>query len=172
MAKDAHSTNFDHESPLQGEPVQPINWTASEFIAHQKTAGWYLILALVAAAFAGVIYLITRDEVSAAAVIIAAIFLGAYANRQPRQLSYELSGQHLKIGEKTYNYQTFRSFSLMPEGPFTSITFWPLKRFGTPVSVYFDPDDGDKILELLTLRLPQEQPRRDPIDNLMRRIRF
>jgi len=36
--------------------AQPVTWTASEFIAHQKTFLWYFGLALTAAVFAAIIY--------------------------------------------------------------------------------------------------------------------
>src|SRR5437870_2945293 len=41
-----------------------ITWTASEFVAHEKSAGWYLALTVVALVIAGVIYLLTRDIIS------------------------------------------------------------------------------------------------------------
>lgn len=149
-----------------------ISWTASEYVAHDKTAGWYVLLAVAAAAIALLVFWVSRDAVSVGVVVVAALLLGVFASRPPRQLQYSLDQQGIKIAEKFYPYQEFRSFSVLPEGAFSSIVFMPLKRFGTATTIYFAPDDEDKILNLLADRLPFEQLRRDAVDSLMRRIRF
>jgi hypothetical protein len=133
---------------LQSDTAQPdsITWTASEFIAHEKSAGWYTMLALATAIIAGIVYLITRDYISVGVVVVAGIILGAYAAHEPRQLEYE--------------------------GAFSSITFMPLKRFSPPISIYYAPEDEDRIVTLLSDKLPIEQRRLDAVDNLMRKIRF
>jgi hypothetical protein len=48
----------------------------------------------------------------------------------------------------------------------------PLKRFMPPLSLYMDPADEEKIVDVLADYLPVEQREQDPIDKLMRRLRF
>jgi hypothetical protein len=151
---------------------QSVTWTASEFIAHDKTIGWYLGLIVVALLLATGIYALTKDMVSAAVIIVAALFLAYYGSHQPRQLEYRLDGQGIKVGERHYGYSSFRSFSVIPEGAFSSIVFMPLKRFALPLTLYDAPDDEDKIVKILSNQLPLEERRPDAIDSLMRRIRF
>ena len=151
---------------------EAISWTASEFIAHHKTSGWYFVLLLASSVGAALIWLVTKDIVSALVVMFAGGIFGAYAARQPRQLSYQVDPSGLTIGQKHYGFNEFRSFSVMPEGAFSSIIFSPLKRFGTLVTIYYDPEDEERIIEALSLRLPHEERRPDPIDGMMRRIRF
>lgn len=149
-----------------------ITWTASEFIAHDKSGGWYMALAVVTAAVGGLVYLITRDYISVGVVVVAGLLLGTYGARQPRQLQYQLNDHGLAIGPKTYTFDQFRSFSVVSEGAFSSITFMPLKRFAPPISIYYAPEDEEKIVNLLSQALPIEQRRLDAVDNLMRKIRF
>lgn len=165
-------------APLSEEPLQPqtstgsITWTASEFIAHSKSINWYLALAGVALLLAATIYLLTKDKISSAVVIVAALALAAYGGRQPRQLQYSLNDQGLTIGEKFFPYQVFRSFALMDEDAFASIAFLPLKRFGQLTTIYFDPNDEEAIVTLLSERLPLEPRQHDVVDRFMKRIRF
>ena len=121
---------------------------------------------------AALIFLSTRDVVSVAVVVVAGLLLGIYGAHQPRQLEYRLDKQGVGIGQKQYGYDEFRSFSVVPEGAFASIVFMPLKRFALPTTVYYAPDDEDKILAVLSDQLPLEEYRHDAIDRLMRRIRF
>jgi hypothetical protein len=160
------------ETPPATTAPSEISWTASEYVHHAKTGGWYLALAVCAVLVAGLVYLISHDWVSVGVVIAAAAVFGSYGSRQPRQLDYHLDGQGIGIGPKRYRYGEFKSFSVIPEGAFSSITFMPLKRFSPPISIYYAPEDEEKILALLSQYLPFEEPRRDAVDSFMRRIRF
>ncbi len=151
---------------------EPVSWTASEFIAHRKSPRWYGMLAVAAIVMAAIVYALTRDKVSTAVVMVAAVVLGFYAARQPRELDYQLDDRGLSIGSKFYDYDSFKSFSVIDEGAFASITLMPLKRFMPPLTIYYAPDDEPRILNLLAERLPLEEHRADAIDHLMRRIRF
>ena len=149
-----------------------VSWTASEFIAHQKTAGWYSILAVVAVVFSVLVYLLTRDLITSGFVIFGALILGYYASRQPNELHYQIDSKGVLIGNKIYGYESFRSFSIVDEGAFSSVVFMPLKRFAPLRAVYFAPEHEDKIIEMLMPRLPFEEYSHDAIDRLMSRIRF
>lgn len=171
---ESEETKEQTAQPDLGTPKNPgtVSWTASEFLAHEKSAGWYGLLSLTAAGLAALVYLISKDWVSVGVVLVGAVFLGIYAAMQPRQLEYHLDQQGLSIGDKRYGYNEFRSFAVVPEKAFSSIVFMPLKRFAVPITIYYAPEDEDKILNLLADRLPFEQAPRDAVGNLMRRIRF
>ena len=152
--------------------TKSVEWTASEFVHHEKTAGWYLILFIAAGALAAVIYLVLDDPVAAGVVVAAAFLLSVYAAHQPRQLTYRLDQEGLTIGDKLRPYSEFKSFATQPDGAFTSIVFMPLKRFAPVTTIYYPPEDEDKIISVLSSHLPYEEMRRDAVDSLMRRIRF
>jgi len=158
-------------APPQG-PDGSIEWTASEFIAHEKSAIWYLSLSGAALLLAGLVWLVTKDKISAGVVIFGAVLFGIYAARKPRQLQYRLDNHGLAIGAKHFSYGAFRSFSVVPEGGINSIVFSPLKRFAPLITIYYDPADEAKIVALLSERLPTEVRKKDAIDRLMWRIRF
>ena len=150
-----------------------ISWTASEFIAHTKTAVWYIVLMFASVAVAGLAYLITRgDKLTTAVMIIAGILFGVMAARKPRELPYAIDSQGLQIGEKKFRYSDFKSFSLVQEEGMESIWILPLQRFSPGLSIYFAPDDRDKIVQILQEYLPVEQRQLDYVDKLMHKIRF
>src|SRR5665213_85059 len=101
-----------NSSPANGET---ISWTASEFIAHQKSAGWYGVLATGTIIVATAVYFLTKDKISTIAVVVVAGAFGFYAARQPRQLEYRLDNGGVGIGHKYYPYASFRSFAVVPE---------------------------------------------------------
>ena len=99
----------------QASSIEPVSWTASEFIAHDKAPGWYGMLAATTAVISAVTYLLVRDPITVAMIIIGAVLFGVYAGRQPRQLPYRLTNHGLKIGQRFYPMENFRSFAVVPE---------------------------------------------------------
>lgn len=167
---DVESPNAAHREAVSSEPV---TWTASEFVAHQKSPGWYGALAVGTVILAGLVFLITRgDFISTGVVVFAAVIFGIFAARQPRTLEYRLDGGGLSIGGKFYAYDVFKSFSVVDEGAFSGILLYPLKRFMPLLTILYAPDDEHKIVDLLADRLPMENRTYDAVDRLMHKIRF
>jgi hypothetical protein len=159
-------------SPSLQVDADGISWTASEFVEHDKSFDWYLALAVVAVLVTALLYFLFRDIMTAATPLVAALALGFYGRRRPRQLHYQLDSQGLAIDQKYLPYNLFRSFAIMDEGPFVSLVFLPLKRFGFLTTIYLDPKDEEQIIDLVSQHLPLEPREHDPIDRLMKRIRF
>jgi hypothetical protein len=164
---DAEAANLQMQQSGNG-----VSWTASEFISHHKSANWYLLLGGAGLVLAILMYAITRDIFNTAIVFIAIALFGVAASRQPRQLAYRVDSHGLTIGQKQYPYSDFRSFSILDEDHFHSITFMPLKRFMPPLSIYYDPADEHRIADVIASHLPFEDHKHDLTEKLMRRIRF
>lgn len=161
--------------PFQQQNLQPmpeITWSASEYIAHEKDVRWYALFFLAVAGIVGLIYLITRDIFSSIVVFALAAFVAYSAGRKPHIITYKLDRHGLTIGDKFRPYSDFRSFAILQEEAFSTITMLPLRRFAVPISLYYDPKDEDAIITIISQHVPIEKGHHDPIDNLTRRIRF
>lgn len=158
--------------PAVASGVQSVAWTASEFIAHEKSPSWYVALGVSGLVAAGLIFLLTKDAVTSGVILFVAFVLGFYGSRQPRQLTYQVDAQGIQIERKRYSYQDFRSFAIMPEGAFSSLVFVPLKRFAPLITLYYAPEDEEKIINIVAAYLPHEERQFDLVDRFMRRIRF
>ena len=148
-----------------------VRWTASEFIAHQKSAGWFASLGAITLVVAALVYLATRDKITTGVIIVAGVIMAIYAVRKPRVIEYEMDETGLRVGSRFYAFEIFKSYAVLKEGAFSSLFLVPHKRFMPGLTVYYDPADETKIMSLLSDRLPMA-PYRDPIDSFMKRIRF
>jgi hypothetical protein len=121
-----------------------------------------------------IIYFVTptRDLIASGAVIVGAIFFGIYAARRPRQLPFRVNDDGVSIGQKFHGYEEFRSFTVVPEGSIGSIIFMPLKRFSPSLTIYYEPDIEDSIMNELTERIPLAEHAPDIFDRLLRLIKF
>jgi len=163
-------------SPDTGQPAkkatEPISWSASEFVVHQKDATWYLTFAAALAVIMGLIFITTKDLISVIAIGVVGILFGVIAGKKPRQLAYQVDDRGISIGEKFYPYGYFKSFSLGQEGVVGCINLLPLKRFVPEISIYFPPEEESAILDILSDNLPNEQRKEHSVDRISKHLRF
>jgi hypothetical protein len=183
MEQDRGKTEFEylgndqtgsHVEAVTDTPKQKplIQWNASEFIHHQKNTGWFFPLVIASIVLIVGIFFLTKDILATLVILLGCVTFGMYARQKPRTLTYTLLPTSIKIGNKNYSYDDFKTFSIVQEGPLYSIFLQPIKRFMPPISIYFDPDDGEKIFDTLASHLPHEERSQDPIEKLMQKIRF
>lgn len=173
IAEQPPTPNTDEAAPITDDGrSQSVTWTASEFVAHEKSADWYVLLILGTLLLAALVFFLTKDFISVGVVVVAGLLLAVYGAHQPRQLEYLVDNRGIGIGQKHFTYDEFKSFSVAPEGALSSLVFMPLKRFAVPTTIYYAPDDEERILSILSDHLPLEEHRADAVDSLMRRIRF
>lgn len=165
----ASSTPAHEHDSTQGSIV---SWTASEFIAHQKTTKWYAILAVCGVVTTALAFLAFHDWITVIMVVIVFVVFGIFAGRKPRTLQYQLDLSGLRVGPKLYPYEDFKSFTIIDEGPISSITLAPMKRFMLPLTIYYDLKDEEHIATTLNDYIPYEENHNDPVDRFMRQIRF
>jgi hypothetical protein len=153
--------------------VEPINWTASEYIAHHKDATWYGSAIGISALLCVVVYLITKDLISVVSIAVVALLFLVLSGNKPRQRAYSVSGEGISIADRFYPYSDFKSFSLSQENAIGSISFMPLKRLMPEISIYYDPQDEQRIVDVLINRLPNDQrPAGSGFDEFMKRLHF
>ena len=167
------------QNTVYDAPVRPsaaiqsqVTWSASEYIAHPKNTGWFLMLAGASLLLAVIVFIITSDTVSTVVIAVLGIIVGVSAARQPRTLEYQLDIRGIHIGPRFHPYNTFKSFSVVNEGAFSHVSLLPLKRFMPPLAIHYSPEDESRIIDTLADYLPYEEHKRDLVESFSRRVRF
>ena len=151
----------------------PVHWMASEYIHPEKNSLWYVLFVVVVLGLIAVDVFLLRSYSFSVLVLVMAASVIVYSRRPPRSIQYTLSGkQGLYIGERLYNLADFKAFGLIRDGEHHSIMLIPIKRFAPGVSVYFPEEVGEKIVDILGLRLPMEILKLDAIDIIVRKLRL
>lgn len=149
-----------------------ISWQASEYIHHEKDPLWYVYFAIISILLLAGTYFLLKDVISLIVITLMAIAVLVFANRKPLALDYQLSDEGIAINGKGYSYAQFKSFSVVAMGAVESIYLEPLERFMPPISIYFAPEDADKIINTIGSYLPHREHKPDIIDTIVRRIRL
>lgn len=149
-----------------------VTWTASEFVSHQKDTSWYAFFIGSLTGVVILIFLITRDIISSAVIGLAGILFIILAHHKPRELAYTLDDKGVTIGRKFYPYTQFKSFGLGREGVIGAINLMPLRRFMPELSIYYPPEEENKILAIISEHLPHDQREEQGVDRLLRKMKF
>ena len=166
------STKRDTDDSSATPDTSLIEWSASEFVDHQKSVFWFMALGLVSFIISAIVYLATKDVFGPVIITILALIFGVGAARRPRILQYSLDDSGLTIGEKHYPYELFKAFSLMNEGPIESLVLVPTKRWNPGLSIYYAPEDADNIMNTLGSFVPYEERTPGYTDKFLHKIRF
>ena len=160
----------------QQQPEAQIQWTAHEYVSHDKPSSWYVGFIVITLLMSIAVYFLSGQGfsglLSSLVIVIMSIALFIYAKRPPRDLTYILGSTSFSIGDKEYRYQDFRSFSFVNTDGIVHIRLDPLHRFGMSVTFYYDPNDHEAILQFLSNRLPNVEREPDLIDRLTQRLRL
>ena len=157
---------------MDEEMPDSVSWEASEYVHHEKDPLWFAIFGIVIAGILTGMYFLLEDVIAIIVILLMAIAVLVFANRRPRSLKYELNDKGITIDNRSYSYSSFKSFSIMDEGAVQSIFLEPLERFMPPISVYFSPDDADKIFAVIGQYLPNRNRQPDLMDRLVHRLRL
>lgn len=167
------SQPLQQPEPQQSQlPDTAYTWEAAEYVAHHKTPQWFMAFAGASAALILVIFLITKDIFALVVTTLGAVAVGYYAGKVPRTQQFKIDDDGFEVGAKYYAFRQFKSYSVIQEGEITCVQFLPLKRFAPYTAIYFGPQDEPLVLALIERVLPYVESVGDPIDRLMRRVRF
>ena len=147
-----------------------ITWTASEFVDNSKSISWYLLFLIAIIVISFLVYLFTRSIFSTFAVFILGSALCYMATRKPREVHYMLDSNGIVINRVNHPFSEFKSYTLVSEDGLNYIELMSVKRLSPNKTIYFEPQDRDRIISLLEELLPLESMSHDPIEKFMKKI--
>lgn len=160
----------------EAQPVLPstpvLQWTAPEFIQHEKGAIWFIVLGVIGLLLLGVSIFLLKDWFFAFILIILLGGIASVAVRRPRMLHCMLDENGIHVGSTLYPFEKFHAFSLAKEDTAWCIILIPNARFSPTLTVYFNEEQGEDIVDFLGDFLPMEDHEVDLVDRLSRKIRF
>jgi hypothetical protein len=163
----------DPTSNNQPNPAtESISWSASEFVHHEKPGSWYVYMSLAALVLAVGVYFATKEIFSVVVIILIAVAFGVFGAVKPKVLEYAVGPKGIQVGNKHFSYEEFRSFAVLVEGALPGIQLLPQKRLALAITMYCEPKNADKIIEILGEYLPLEHRDQDLMDKFASKIHF
>lgn len=152
---------------------EPIRWNASEYINNEKNSVWFIFFAVVVLSLIALDVFFIKSYTFSILVVVMAVAVIVMYRRSPRIIDYTLSGdQGLYISERLYHFSEFKAFSLINDRGQHSIMLIPIKRFSPGITFYFPTEVGEKIVDILGVRLPMENRKLDILDIIVQKLRL
>ena len=160
----------DNDSADDADLV-PFTWQASEYLHHDKSLGWYLILAAGVLALLVIAYF-THQWLAIGVFVAMFAALVVYAQKPPRTLTYEIDPSGITIDGKLFPFSSFRSFGLLQEISWHAIDLEPTQRFMPRLTILFETQDFDPIVAHLAAQLPRLDRQPDFVERAARYLKF
>lgn len=162
-------------SELIGRPQSPqegLAWQASEYVEHEKSMKWFVVLMLVALLLAALAVFLLKNYTFAILIVVMAIAVAVWAKRPAAEMNYQLNAAGVSVNGKLFAIHDFRAFGVLQDGGIYAVTLLPIKRFSPGVTIYFPHELGEQIVDTLGAVLPMEDMQPDWIDKLTRKLNF
>jgi len=169
--KDAPQIQAEIKAEQQPKP-QNIQWSALEFIKHDKNPLWFITGGVIAAIF--LIFAIwTKNFIFALIIVLAAFSIFIWTQKKPRKIVFSLTGKGLKIEDNFYAFDHLKSFWIFYEPPEIKYLSVESKKLFMPrIIIPIGEENPNKIREFLLKYLPEEKQHESLIDILARRLRY
>ena len=165
-------TNTEQENIEAIDLKQPISWHATENISESRGLVWYVVFGLVVVGLLALAILVFKSVTFAILIPIMAVSVLVISQRAPTPVQYSISPKGIYVADKLYDFSEFRSFGVLydPRGPY--IMLLPVKRFAAGVTLYFDEENGERIVDMLGARLSLQEMKPDALEKFIRLIRL
>ncbi len=147
-----------------------VRWQSTEYLHHERTAAWYIILAVVTLVLMVLAYVLIRSITFTILLPVMAVTLVMYVRRPPAPNDYSVSRKGIHINDKLYTYDQFRSFGVLTHQEHHSVVLVPRKRFQLGQTIYFPEEAGETLVDMLAARLPMKEAEPDLIDRILARL--
>ena len=155
------------------DPTEPLLiWQEREVNDTTRPRGWYVIFGVVVVVLFAISIFLFKSYTFALLIPIMAVALIVSLQRPAALLNYSASHAEVVVGQRTYSYDTFRSFSVTAKPTQNWITLIPRKRFAMPIVMYFPEDVGEQLVDLIASHLPMSERKPDLLERLIIYLRL
>ncbi len=151
---------------------RPIfSWQSPEYAYHKKNVSWFLGLAIVTVAIAGVFLLLEMIS-GGLVVIVAGIVLSVISGVRPNNIDCALYQDGIVVHNRAYQFSQFKSFVFVP-GDIPKIKADLVGQFNGEVSLPLKNVDEGQVRLYFKKHLPEDESKgEDLVDVINRILRF
>lgn len=149
-----------------------IEWTAYEFIYHEKDTKWLVSFWIITGAFF-VSALITKNVFGAAVITLFAVVLYMYAIKHPGIMHCKIIRQGVTLNDRLFPFSSISSFWILYEPPVKELILISKHRVMPRIVIPLENADPVAIREAMLSAGITEKEEEEPFSNIIaRRLRF
>jgi len=168
----------NYEKSLSGETNETVehdvlySWDAPEFLYHEKSLLWHVVVYSILLLFVGLMFLL-KQWVAIPVFLLIAILIYQYAEVKPKNVAIAITNLGVIVGDKFYPFSEIKSFWVLYNPPIKQVSFELTKRFSPVISVSAEGVDLGIIKDIISSHVVEDDTRtEDFMDRIIRYIRF
>ncbi len=148
-----------------------MSWTIPEYREHERGKRWY-IAAIAAAALLLLYSVLTANFLFAIILILAILIMAMHDRRVAPQVTFEIAGHGINVGEAHYSYNAFKSFWMYYEPDEAKTLFFEFKSGVRPrLSIPLQNKNPIRVRSILLAHLPEDVEREnEPLSEQLIRL--
>jgi hypothetical protein len=154
----------------QGLDEAYIEWTATENQRH-KGVIWYMVLGVVVLGLIALAVL-TKQWLSIGVFLAMTMAIVVYARRISHTQTCRLDSKGVTIDGRLYAYSSLRSFGVLISPDWRSIDFESTQRFMPRITMIYNSEDLDALVDYLATHLPRQDRYPDAVERMSHYLRF
>ncbi len=167
-----NETDFKKDNISQQPELINIQWEAYEFEKYEKGPGWFIVLGIFALIIFTIV-LLMKNFIFAILIILALFTIFIYALKEPRLVTFKISGKGITIDTKIYSYEELKSFWIFYEPPQIKELSLKSKKLLMPlIKIPLEEQSPTLIRGALIKFIPEQKQEQSLIDIVARNIRF
>ena len=149
-----------------------LDWEMDEYLEYRRGPLWYIVLFSVAIVLAVFSYAATGDVIAPVSIFLMAGAVMIFSLKRPGRKKYSLTSLGLKVGSRLYDYNSFKTFSLVKEQGVAALYLITNQRFLPPLTIYLPLDKDKRIIKKLSQYIAYTPQDIQWSDRLMQYLRF
>lgn len=133
-----------------------FEWVAYEYTYREHAISWFLTIGGMATLLV-IIGIIARSYFFIAFVTLAFVVIVLYAKRKPQKITFALSKEGVRAGRKFYDFSGLKSFWIFEKGEEKELSLAADKTLAPFIHLPLGDADPQKIREVLSRFLPEEE---------------
>ncbi len=157
---------------IKSSSVVLYEWSASEYMHHEKTADWFFAAGIIAFGFL-VLAIILKNALFVILLIVATFSIFILGNRPPRLVVFAITSRGFKIDNRLFPFSTLDHFWLNYDPPQTKELYIVSQKMLMPqITIPLGHTDPNEIREHLAKFL-EEKEIEEPMSHIIARfLRF
>lgn len=132
-----------------------FSWKAPAYAYYEKPSSWYFWVIILALGLGAAFYFI-QNYFGMATVLVIGIYLFLTGKQKPDLRLYVLNKKGIKIDEKFYPMEDFKSFFVSETNGIKNLHFDRLNRISLPINALLENVDAQEVINFLKLYLPED----------------
>ncbi len=136
--------------------MEKISWHTIEYLHHEKTSDWYWIVGIVTISIA-LISIILNNVIFAILIIVSSFTLSLFASKRPDVVEINIDNRGVTVGKIHYNYKNLDSFWVETREHIPKVLLKSKKTFMPFIVIFIEDIEPEKVHEVLSQYLPEEE---------------